>query len=139
MKEIKFRQAIFKDGRFHHWHYWGFCGYRREFVAPIISNLSESGYEIKPSEQFTGPEDDNSRKIYEGDIIRQVHIIDLGHKKVDETHLWIVKFGVTILGTGFYLKFTGSDAIKELNPKEFKDYKIVEVIGNIHENPELIE
>lgn len=76
-RELLFRQAVFKDGAFHHWHYWGFCGYRDAFVSPICINpmggsMQPTGYEVKVIQQYVGercgPVSLGDR-IYEGDLI----------------------------------------------------------------------
>lgn len=74
-------------------------------------------------EQFTGLKDKNDKEIYEGDIVkcRQIWLIS-----IHENPIWsneVVRF----FGGGFCL--TG---IKTT----FED---CEIIGNIHENPELLK
>jgi len=90
MRELKFRQAIFKDGKFHHWHYWGYVGYRGSFVAPIqIEQPSrEQTYEVKESQQYIGlrcgPVSIGDR-IYEGDYT-QAYYTKAGYSKVEVVH-----------------------------------------------------
>jgi len=72
--------------------------------------------------QFTGLYDIDKIEIYEGDII------DTGYDK------WIVKFGngsfyATIPNTSFFLDLS----------REIINYYEIKVIGNIYDNPELIE
>lgn len=76
--------------------------------------------------QYTGLKDKNGVEIYEGDIVKHWFA---------EPSLWEVVFGN---GT-FYLKL-----IKSPNKAEFDSLSIEaalgnEVIGNIYENPELLE
>lgn len=68
-------------------------------------------------EQFTGLRDKNGREIYEGDILRM-------ENQPHETG--VVEFS----GNGYWIK------------EEFANYipaeSMCEIIGNIHENPELL-
>lgn len=71
--------------------------------------------------QSTGLKDKNGVEIYEGDIVKNIY---------DE--IYVVKW----LDTGFYLeeKYNGGFDYSELH---FGDNK--EIVGNIYENPELLE
>ena len=71
MRETKFRQPIWMDGKFAYWHYWGFVK-RGEFTGP--------GYHaekaLEESQQFTGRRDSKrteefpkGQEIYAGDKV----------------------------------------------------------------------
>ena len=123
MSEIKFRQAIFKDGKFHHWHYWGFCGYRGEFVSPIT--ISGGDYEVKGSQRFVTSYGVLSMRIYEGDIVKTLGLLDniVGEVVWDEHRFtWAIKPKGWSSGYGFE-GLVGH----------------VQVIGNNFENLELLE
>lgn len=66
-------------------------------------------------EQYTGLKDKNGKEIFEGDVVRQF----------DDEEYFVVKFEY-----GGFLPFTA-------NMLTF-DTDYCEVIGNIHENPELL-
>ena len=68
--------------------------------------------------QYTGVKDKNGEEIYEGDVIVQKH----GEIK------GVVKFRDGVFGV---------DTGKAFYP--FPAYKDIEIIGNIHENPELLK
>lgn len=124
MREIKFR---IWDGVKNEWlassnkdalPYYGFAlvGEVMTVQSPPIWSLDEGNI----VEQFTGLKDINGREIYEGDIL----IDDTG----EPVEYWIVKFS----DGGFVGECAGvTEALFELTQ--------LEVAGNIHENPELLE
>jgi uncharacterized phage protein (TIGR01671 family) len=85
--------------------------------------------------QFTGLLDKNGEEVYEGDIIKQHYSNTYG----------LVKFGVHSTNSddyynseacGWYYENIKSKTVSLLPRNEINE---VEVIGNIYENPELLE
>lgn len=92
----------------------------------------ESFYEIM---QYTGLKDKNGQEIYEGDIVRlkdEIHEIVFGKLGYDGRHN-----GLTGFGFKDSLDGEGEDTYLELN--YYDDPKSLEVIGNVYENPALLE
>jgi uncharacterized phage protein (TIGR01671 family) len=88
--------------------------------------------------QFAGLTDKNGKKIFEGDIIKAITL------DTNTEQLAIIGFGNFVDENngdeylGFYIEFDGSKTtITQLSMKEVENR--FEVIGNIHDNPELLE
>ncbi|EAC2292120.1 hypothetical protein AR181_16265 [Listeria monocytogenes] len=76
--------------------------------------------------QYTGLKDKNGKKIFEGDIVE----IDV-HDHLDGN---VIKGKVIFLEGAWLVTDSGSFAISL-----WSEINEIEVIGNIHENPELLE
>lgn len=136
MREIKFRgKRVDKDEFAYGDHLTG-MGYKKgkHYILPLLSFYpsdchSIDGYEVIPETigQYTGLKDKNGKEIYEGDII--VEKIKRAHKIGERLVVCFEEFewrgkNVNEAGTSLSL---------------LSEYHIIEVIGNIHDNPELIK
>jgi uncharacterized phage protein (TIGR01671 family) len=85
-------------------------------------------------EQFTGLKDKNGKEIYEGDIVQS--------KSIDVVHPQdLFKFKlIDYLTSPVYWSNDGACFDVDFNPSCFYDsQKIIEVVGNIHENSDLLQ
>lgn len=91
--------------------------------------------------QYTGLKDKNGKKIFEGDILKDTYYRDNGWKDWKTEGKGYIRF----LNAAFCLVDMEKDEemydtlYNRLNPSDTKAVVSVEVIGNIHENPELLE
>ena len=117
MREIKFRGKSKKDGT---WFYGNLFDKDTRGNTHIYTTKSGC-LDVDPETvgQFTGRTDKNGKEIYEGDIVRW---FDSDENERIDLVKW--KFGGLVLCNAQYT--VGS-------------YGLIEVIGNIHDNPELIK
>ena len=141
MREILFRGKRLDNGE---WVYGSFLQVEHEdgsFTAAIFHQKDAGGdAEVSPATvgQYTGLKDKNGKRIFEGDILRIAKISDgLGsyyHPPLDYPVNVVVKWDLcawmweTLCEDKRYISF----------PNAWCHYEC-EIIGNIHDNPELLE
>jgi uncharacterized phage protein (TIGR01671 family) len=121
MRKIKFRVWTYEDKEIIPWE-----DVKKIPLYNIIEDVNES-YQLL---QYTGVEDKNRKEIYEGDIVKYKggsHIVSF-HRGA-----WILK-KVGKLSFHFLLELFG---LERKDNMYFND--LVEVIGNLYDNPELLE
>ena len=86
--------------------------------------------------QYTGLTDKKGKKIFEGDIVRGRHWTSYHNKNIEEWHSWRVDWSEK---SGL-ITFVDSPTTEcKLSIHDFADFEEVEVVGNIYDNPELLE
>ena len=118
-----------------------------EEYAPLVQLLNQKGVM-----QYTGLKDMSGKEIYEGDIIRRD--FEVGHEVIDPVSLGVMDYEISESGyfvgvvsyrptEGYVLnkcrKYNedGTLQAKKSGVKIYSQY--ANVIGNIYENPELLE
>ncbi len=102
------------------------CYYINDWQAKIDNGMYGQDYKVDPETvgQFTGLTDRNGVKIFEGDIVRYGDTI---HRVVFEQRNGTAYFGLVYA------------ACETLPFGHYQDLKQIEVIGNVYDNPELLE
>ena len=125
MKEIKFRAWCDEDRKMydactlHYFVDFGGWGYQVEVNGRdsfLVPANEASKYNQGVLMQYTGLKDKNGEEIYEGDILRYQELVGV----VEYRH------------SGFIQRIAVNDTFEAV-------WAACEVIGNIHENPELIK
>ena len=126
MREILFRGKRSDNGNWIEGHL--FARINDCFIVPLPVITSKSLVDGETVGQFTGLKDRNGKKVFEGDVVHCVSMTDMANMVVifEDGEFRMVlceKYKDYIPGCGFY-------AIRCFDK---------EVIGNIHDNPELLE
>lgn len=127
MRDILFKARRKDNGQ------WivGYYAFMKPYYYIMPEGSYDSWYEICPETlcQYTGLTDRDGKKIWENDIVKKVDTNALGwHRErlstvsFDENGYWLL---MTTLGDGYW--------IGEFEKEQLK------VIGNIFDNPELLE
>ena len=139
MRDILFRGKRLGDGKWIEVNYWEFCG-GHNIMAPGTC----IGSRVDPSTvgQFTGLLDKNGKRIFEGDVVK--YTFCMPDDQTAPEYLKRVIIG-RVLFSDWRASFSvtaGRKCSDNLNNDLFKYVRNgnrVEVIGNIHDNPEFLK
>jgi uncharacterized phage protein (TIGR01671 family) len=132
MREIKFRlwdnglPVMIHDASINWYNGKQYVDWDEGTCELAASDMADQGVFLM---QYTGLKDKNGAEIYEGDIIMVCNWGGSGEELGITSVVW------DIYGNGWRYA-SGSRDLAEEDCDEFRN---VEVIGNIHENPELLE
>lgn len=127
MREILFRAKRLEDDK------WTFGGVSFDidhniYIVPARFSDFDNEYAVHPETlgQFTGKCDKDGKKIFEGDIVNRVADNENGLIVWDDKRCGFYIKPLSILGRAMY------DPYYKMNANK------LEVVGNIHDNPELL-
>lgn len=135
MRDILFRGKSFSGVINHSWLFGSLDTTEKECPSIIyidrFGNRCRVFLDPKTVGQYTGLTDKNGKKIFEGDIVKRKYTLWHGEtKKTRETQIGVVSYSNK--DCGFCLD-------KVCNLRKPWDGDTLEIIGNIHDNPELLE
>ena len=125
MRQIKFRAKALANG---HWVYGNLIK-RSDDCVSIRNSKSEPWVDPETVGQFTGLTDCNGKEIYEGDIVRIDGV---------ETPLVVVWDEYCACFSAVDYNEFNSFAHSDISWWNFPQHRRVTIIGNIHDNPELL-
>jgi uncharacterized phage protein (TIGR01671 family) len=135
MRDIRFRGKRSDNGE---WIY-GYIQFSKDKSSAWICESKEDDWTVKnqfPNHpetvgQYTGLKDKNGKEIYEGDILH--HVWNSGHDHMLETTSFVKWYNAAF----FVDDLKRSDWM--LSMHTLADWATVEIIGNIHEHPHLLD
>ncbi len=154
MREIKFRTPTkCQNGHFRWFYYsvsFGKCSVKFGDKHPDCTcptwDFKEGFQECGPDQQFLGLKDKAGKEIYEGDILHIWSYYTNGNRTYDRGNWevfwrndrWHLRRGEEGYDNGDYYQGDECPWPEVDNWKPSENGPRIEIIGNIHENPELI-
>ena len=155
MREILFRGKRADNGEWIYGYYirYGWTRQEKDYIVPsYASDLYAKEVIPETVGQYTGLTDKNGKKIFEGDIIRYADLDDYNcylesidnpevYDKIYLRNIWKIDevvYGIKVGYPAFDLNKHNfeTNGLSELSESGQHFY---EVIGNAHDNPELLE
>lgn len=137
MREILFRGKDFSGVLTRSWIFGSLDTTENEYTIMIypdrFGNKCRIFVDPKTVGQFTGLTDKNGKKIFEGDIIRQINSYD----NLEMTG--VVRFSKSAQFVISHTYTEKENCYKRGKKKAFAIKTNCEIIGNIYDNPELLE
>ena len=119
--------------------YLGVDSIDKPFIAPIQEDGSAlTGYFCDPKSigEYTGLKDKNDKRIFEGDIVK-THYANA--RKADFVEEIVFRNGRFCAKSGCSFNSLCDYTVHTINRENNIFMDSIEVIGNIHDNPELLE
>ena len=130
MREMLFRGKSLKDNEWTEGYYcrYGWTGKEKDYIIPEYASALY-GVEVDSNTigQYTGLNDSNGRKIFEGDVIQDGNC---------DYNKYVVEYSTE---RGGFLPFAHGDGCGCCETATLYDSTCHTVIGNIYDNPELTE
>ena len=147
MRDILFRGKRKDNGE---WVYGNYAHTDNTGKKYFIFQNKPFNYEVIPETvgQYTGKNDKNGKKIFEGDIVKVHQFLFDGSEYENEITISIeymsdcTCFGANIIDGNcikYYMGYTGEKVVVPLSDLYGLHEESFEVIGNIYDNPELLE
>ncbi len=135
MRKIEFRGKRIDNGE------WVYGVPFEDFDGNMLIGNYGSKVKVIPDtvSEFTGLEDKNGTRIFEGDIVKYVFPVDNAKPNIGEVKFSECDINSDNYNCGFFIKWENSYLPKEIGYWTNYRKNKIEVIGNIHDNPELLK
>jgi uncharacterized phage protein (TIGR01671 family) len=131
MREIEFRGRRKKDGKWAKGHLTHHADYYSS-IRPLYM-MVEYEVDTETVGQYTGLKDSNGVKIFEGDIVDFMFFYQ-AETEIEEHYKGVIEFDK--YSFAFKVSETARWYLSELT---FDSQSDIEIIGNIHDSPELLD
>ncbi len=144
MREILFRGKRIDNGEWVEGYYLKSPEFDGKGISVITQDKPRMPYYVNTETvgQYTGLTDKNGKRIFEGDIIKQIFCLKHTNGVSEREIRSVVEYGISWNYSdvcGVCQRFSDGSGIAMLSVMNTSGIVDCEVIGNIHDNPELLK